>query len=228
MLLGSVRPCSLTPVRTLSCKTPQKKSPRHMVHGWECRGSPAMLLAVLVVVATRCFCFRFLLASYDLPCYLQTAILQPHTYPTVSISPWRSLPWTCTLGMHLGHAPRHHGCHVPHLVPPWGMHAAPWTLDLGPWTLGLGPWTLDLGVQRLDPRTPSDPHCLELPARKGKGAVGWAGLWGRAGTSKSVGPTQGSTTTAGWQSRDPSAATPGGACPGPIAWPFPTGSPHAA
>jgi hypothetical protein len=146
-----------------------------MVHGWECRGSPAMWQAVLVVVGTRCFCFRFLFASYDLPCTLdgQSA---PHTYPTVSIV-IGDLPWTCTLGMHLGHAPRHLGCHVPHLVPPWGMHAAPWTLDLGP-------WTLDLGVQHWI-RGPSDPHCLELPARKGKGAVGWAGLGaGRAPVSR--------------------------------------------
>src|SRR5579875_2592365 len=36
-------------------------------------------------------------------------------------------PWACTLDMYLGHAPRHLGCHVPYLVPPWGMHAAPWT-----------------------------------------------------------------------------------------------------
>ena len=59
-------------------------------------------------------------------------------------------------------------------------------------------------------------RCLDLAQAipvEGGCRLGWSR--GRAGTSKSVGPTQGLTTAAGWQSRVPSAATPGGACPAP-------------
>ena len=111
-------------------------------------------------------------------------------------------PRTCTLDMYLGHAPWtctldatchtlcHPGACMPHLGP------VPWS-------------------PTLDPRTPLDPHCLEMPARKGKGAVGWAGLGaGRAPVSRWA-LRRVLTTAAGWQSRVPSAATPGGACPAP-------------
>src|SRR5579875_3612507 len=75
-------------------------------------------------------------------------------------------PWTCTLDMQLGtldatcHTLCHPGACMPHLGP------IPWS-------------------PTLNPRTPSDPRCLEMPARKGKGAVGWAGLGaGRAPVSR--------------------------------------------
>ena len=100
-----------------------------MIHGWECRGSLAMWLAVLVVDGDLCFCFRF--CSLHLICRASLMALLHHTYIPSYPYPLEiylgHAPWTCTLDMYLGHAPRHLGCHVPYLVPPWGMHAAPRT-----------------------------------------------------------------------------------------------------
>ena len=92
----------------------------HLLDGWLCSWS----LAPFVLLP-------FLLASYDLPCS-SDGFAAPHIHPIVSIS-LGDLPRTCTSDMHLGHVPwtctldMHLGCHVPYLVPPWGMHAAPWT-----------------------------------------------------------------------------------------------------
>ena len=102
-------------------------------------------------------------------------------------------PWTCTLDMYLGHAPRHLGCHVPYLVPPWGMHAAPWTDTWSPTWIRGHPWT----------------HVVWRCQRGRVRGLSVGLVSGRAGTSKSVGPTLGSTTAAGWQSPC-SPATSGG------------------
>ena len=59
-------------------------------------------------------------------------------------------------------------CHT--LLPPRSMHAAPWT------------GTLEFNVGSEDTLGPT---LLEMPAQKGKGAVGWAGLGaGRAPVSR--------------------------------------------
>src|SRR5579875_988661 len=131
----------------------------HLLDGWLCSWS----LAPFVLLP-------FLLASYDLPCS-SDGFAAPHIHPIVSIS-LGDLPRTCTSDMHLGHVPWtctldatchtlcHPGACMPHLGP---VPRSP----------------------TLDPRTPLDPHCLEMPARKGKGAVGWAGLGaGRAPVSR--------------------------------------------
>src|SRR5579875_836829 len=95
----------------------------HLLDGWLCSWS----LAPFVLLP-------FLLASYDLPCS-SDGFAAPHIHPIVSIS-LGDLPRTCTSDMHLGHVPwtctldMHLGCHVPYVVPPWGMHAAPWTSTL--------------------------------------------------------------------------------------------------
>ena len=105
--------------------------------------------------------------------HLRRLCCTTHTSYRIHIH-WRSTldmhlghaPWTCTLDMHLGtldatcHTLCHPGACMPHLGP---QHWSP----------------------TLDPRTPLDPLCLEMPARKGKGAVGWAGHGaGRAPVSR--------------------------------------------
>ena len=104
-----------------------------------------MWLAVLVVDGDLMFLLPVLLASSNLPCVVRWLCCTTHTSHRIHIH-WRSTldmhlghaPWTCTLDMHLGHL----GCHVPYLVPPWGMHAAPWTDNLGvqPFWIRGHPW----------------------------------------------------------------------------------------
>ena len=180
---------------------------------------------VVLVVDDLCFCFRF--CSLHLICRASLMVLQDKVRAgglccTTHTSYRIHIHWRSTLDVHLGHAPWTCTLHVP-----WTCTSAPWMPRAIPCaTLGLhaAPWTDTL--ESTLPRTPLDPCYLEMPARKGKGAVGRAGLG--AGRAPVGGPLAG-FNHCGWLAvPGPQCRHPGWCLPRPIAWPVPTGSPHAA